>query len=349
MYEKNFAIMFKIIKNNNVKNLTFYLREKSMKIKQLFIIDPFENLHIEKDTSTLLMNESIKRNHEVYSCTEYDISIENRDVRCKACKYISSITSLKDTKNLKKSLYNLEFFDIIHIRKDPPFNESYISLLLLLKNLQFPLLINRPDTLLKYNEKVSIFLFPDFITDSLVSSSFSEIEQFIKKVGGKAVLKPLFSCSGKGVELLNIEHQSYKDLIIKATENQTQKVIIQRFLENIKEGETRVFMLEDTPLAVIKKIPANDTFKANFDFGATGIPYDLNKQERLVCERVGQFCKEEGIILSALDIIDSNISEINFTSPGLLVESNDVYQAHYEKKVLDCIIKKVMEKNYKRC
>ncbi|MEA1927388.1 MAG: glutathione synthase, partial [Candidatus Auribacterota bacterium] len=36
-------------------------------MKYLFILDPFEKLHLEADTSLLLMNEALRRGREVYS------------------------------------------------------------------------------------------------------------------------------------------------------------------------------------------------------------------------------------------------------------------------------------------
>ena len=114
--------------------------------------------------------------------------------------------------------------------------------------------------------------------------------------------------------------------------------MIQKFISNVYEGETRVFMLEDRPLAVMKKIPQKNNFKANFDFGATGKPYSLNEKELELCMKIGAFFKRHEIVLGALDIIDSKISEINITSPGLLVETNIVNNYSYEKEIVNFLI-----------
>lgn len=316
-----------------------------MTIKQLFIIDPFEKLCIKNDTSILLMNEVLRKNQQVYSCTEYDISIINNKKIALCHKHEKEINEDILNEKLVLNKYDLEEFDFIHIRKDPPFDESYITLVLMLCNMNHPTVVNNPESILKFNEKLFILMFPEFITDTLVSSSLKEIEEFVRKVG-TAVLKPLFKCSGQGIELLKNDDIS-KQIILSTTNNQKNKVMVQRFLPQVKFGETRVFMFEDIPIAVMKKVPKKDSFKANFAFGVQGEKYELNDKDKFLCKQIGTFCKKHGILLSALDIIDSHISEINITSPGLLVESNKINNQRYEQKIIKLLIES-REKYYKR-
>ncbi len=303
--------------------------------KQLYIIDPFEKLQIERDTSVLLINEAVRRGDEVYSTTEYDISRLNGRLICRALRHKTEIDGTTAQASFPAGEFDLEEFALIVVRKDPPFDGSYLTLLLLLLGLRRPLVVNDPVTLLKYNEKLAIFHFPEFITDSLVSSSREEIETFTGSVGGLAVLKPLFSCSGRGVELLDLSAPSFRETVLGSTSGEKEKVIVQRYLPAVKEGEVRVFLLAAKPLAVIKKVPAPGTFKANFDCGAVGLPHRLDGREEELCSRVGEFCRKEGIILSALDIIDGRLSELNITSPGLLVESKAVNGVPYEKEIIE--------------
>ncbi|MDP8214310.1 MAG: hypothetical protein RAO92_07040 [Candidatus Euphemobacter frigidus] len=303
-------------------------------MKQLYILDPFEKLHITSDTSILLMNEALHRGHEVYSCTEFDISRSRASTSCLARHHRNEIGESIRLSSLTETRYNLESFDVILIRKDPPFDESYLILLLLLVDIRGPRIINKPLSLLRYNEKLSIFLFPEFITETIVTSSLSRIIRFVTEVGGTVVLKPLYSCSGKDVELLLATDPGLKEIILSATGNETRKIMIQRYLPEVTAGETRIFMLGDSPLAVMKKIPAPGSFKANFDFGAHGAPHILTEKEGEISRAVGAFCSEEDIVLSALDIIAGHLSEFNITSPGLLAESNQVDNVHYEEPII---------------
>jgi len=303
-------------------------------MKYLFILDPFERLHLEADSSLLLMNEALSRDCEVYSSTEFDISRNNRSLFCRVRRHENKLTPDIIEEEPVYNDFDMETFDLIMIRKDPPFDSSYLTLLLLLLDLRRPWIINNPLSVLRYNEKLAIFLFPEFITETIVTSSLPRITRFIDEVGGAAVLKPLFSCSGRGVLLLRNSDPSLEAAIISATDGGTEKVMVQRYLSEVTAGETRVFLLEDRPLAVMKKVPADGSFKANFDFGARGGPHTLTENESEICRVVGAFCKIEGIILSALDIIGGQLSEFNITSPGLLSESNLVDGVRYEEEII---------------
>lgn len=306
-------------------------------MRYLFILDPFEKLHLEVDSSLLLMNEALHRGEEVYSCTEFDITRNNRSLFCRVRRHEENLTlDIIGEKPVYRD-FDLESFDLIVIRKDPPFDSSYLTLLLLLLDLRRPWIINNPLSVLRYNEKLAIFLFPEYITETIVTSSLPRIARFIDEVGGTAVLKPLFSCSGKGVLLLRNSDPSLEAAIVSATGGGTEKVMVQRYLSEVTAGETRVFLMEDRPLAVFKKVPVEGSFKANFDFGARGVPHSLTASESKICQIVGAFCKDEGIILSALDIIGGHLSELNITSPGLLAESNQVDGARYEEEIIQFV------------
>ena len=90
-------------------------------MKFLFILDPFEKLHLEADTSLLLMNEALRRGCEVCSCTEFDIFRNNRGVYGLIRLHMKEITPeiVGEKPSVRET--NLEDFDIIMIRKDPPF------------------------------------------------------------------------------------------------------------------------------------------------------------------------------------------------------------------------------------
>ncbi|MFC1705773.1 hypothetical protein ACFL59_03000 [Planctomycetota bacterium] len=311
------------------------------KLRQLFILDPHESIHFDRDTSILLMDEAIRQGHSVWSCTEYEIWQRSRRKLCRARRHQALLTPESLRHEPEPPQLELRSFDVVHIRKDPPFDQSYVALLLLLQDLEGPLVVNNPTALLKYNEKTTILRFPDLVTDTLVASSLTEIESFVVDVGGQAVLKPLFSCSGRGVELLDSSEPSLRTTILSATADQKRKVMVQRFLPQVRDGETRIFMLDDRPLGVMKKVPREGSFKANFDFGARGVPYELNAEDRKLCDKVGTFCKGEGILLSALDVIDGHLSEINVTSPGLLVETNEVCNRRHEGAVIELLTRRL--------
>jgi len=303
-------------------------------LKSLWILDPFDRLRIEADTSVLLMNEALRQGWEVHSAPDFDLYRDNRGPGARARRHEHPITpGIREEPGETEDL-DLESFDLVMIRKDPPFDETYLSLLLLLDGLRRPLVVNNPGALLRRNEKLSILLFPEYVADTLVTASPGRIRDFVRSQGGAGVLKPLFSCSGKGVHLLDEGDDKFDEIVAASTRGGTRTVMVQPYLEAVRKGETRVFLLEDKILSVMKKIPAAGSFKANFDFGARGEPHELTGREREICFRVGKFCRREGICLAALDLIGGFLSEVNVTSPGLLVESNRVNSSRCEREAI---------------
>ena len=78
------------------------------RMKQLFVMDPFAKLHIEVDTSVLIINEAVRRGHEVYSCTEHGISQQGEKKRCRALRHEEEITPSFSPEGLEPRRYDLE-------------------------------------------------------------------------------------------------------------------------------------------------------------------------------------------------------------------------------------------------
>jgi len=110
---------------------------------------------------------------------------------------------------------------------------------------------------------------------------------------------------------------------------------LQEFLEEIYQGETRVFLLGGTPLAWFRKLPAGGSFKADYERGAIGVPYEPSREDLAVVEAVAPYLRARGLHLVALDIIAGRLSDFNITSPGLLVETNEICGLRTERAVVE--------------
>ena len=74
---------------------------------------------------------------------------------------------------------DLEVFDAVFIRQDPPFNLQYISNTYLLDHLKNPLIINNPQEIRNYPEKHIMMNFPELTPPTLTSSEPDSIINFI--------------------------------------------------------------------------------------------------------------------------------------------------------------------------
>jgi glutathione synthase len=214
---------------------------------------------------------------------------------------------------------------------DPPFDLNYYFSTLFLDAARRPLVANYPPSLRSYNEKLAILLFPDLIAPTLISSDIDQIRAFVGQQG-RAVLKPLDSCSGRGVLKLSPKDT---EVIAEATQQGQKPVMVQRFLEEVHAGETRLTLLGGEPLGWMKKIPRSDSFLANFDLGATGHPHEPSEAELNCAQRLKPFMQENRLYFTAIDIIGGNISEINLTSPGLVRQTNEAMGEKLEVRMQD--------------
>ena len=91
----------------------------------LFVMDPIESINIKKDTTFVIMLEAQKRGHEVSYCELKNLFIQDGMGHTE-----STNVKLKRADNYftagKISVQMLDDFDVIWMRKDPPFNMDYI-------------------------------------------------------------------------------------------------------------------------------------------------------------------------------------------------------------------------------
>ena len=308
----------------------------------LFIIDPIENLHPQLDSSLRMMFALWERKHKIYICTNQELYLETqekKDLKQQTVfrRALCSELSFKNGSNYEMPLisiqesrsHDLEFFHGIHMRKDPPFDMNYVASTWLLDNLSKKTKIyNRPDALRNANEKLLITFFPDSIAPLLVTSKPHKIFEFIRSQK-EVVLKPLDLFGGRGV--IRIASQDYDDhSLLQLLQNtmrdeqgQTSLRLVQPFNKSIAEGEIRVFTAFGEPLAWCLKKPQHGEFLANTRAGATLHPMTPTQQLLERVTNIAQKLQESGIQLVGFDIIGDLVSEINITSPRMLIAPGD--------------------------
>ena len=150
-------------------------------MKLAVIMDPISGITPEKDGTLDLLLEAQSRSYEI-------TYLEQKDLKIIDGKAIGSGQKLKVKDNPIEwfsleddTAKELSYFDIILMRKDPPFNKEYIytTYILDLASSSGTLVVNRPDALRNFNEKVSISLFPNLTPKTLISSSEKELRSFI--------------------------------------------------------------------------------------------------------------------------------------------------------------------------
>ena len=135
----------------------------------LFISDNPKSFDLSKDTTFQLLQSSNKKGFNNYYLQEGSIVLH----KDKIFGIVSKMNILENDDEWfeleNTSLQDLNFFDCVMIRKDPPFDLNYYYLTLILDKLSTRV-INSGNILRNFNEKISIFNFKEYITDTIVTS-----------------------------------------------------------------------------------------------------------------------------------------------------------------------------------
>ena len=130
------------------------------------------------------------------------------------------------------------------------------------------------------------------------------------------------------------------------TKNQTQLIMVQKYIEKARFGDKRVMFLGDEVLDVcIQKLPSNNDFKFNEHCDSNIVKAELSKSEKEKFAPVAHELNKLGLPLVGLDVIDEKIIEINVTSPCYFIkETNYHHGVQLEKKITDYILSRLCVK-----
>lgn len=314
----------------------FIVSAMKRSLKILPILDPYPGYNFRKDTTHLLLLQFAQKGHQIFYADPASLYFDKTaQVAARRCKIHPEepYFSFEEAQTVP-----LTDFDLILMRKDPPVDASYLHAAQILATVEAKIwIINRPASLIQYNEKLITLLFPDLIPRTLVTSDGEKIARFIREVGGTAILKQLDSYASLGIHKIGPDLEEIP--LPTMTDGGRIPLMVQECLQ-IERGEKRVFLIEGEPLGSLLRLPPTGGFLTSPDRGGVLQKTELTPHEREICTRLKPFLQQNGIFFAGIDVIQEKLTEINITSPGLLWELNEVDQTHYEERIVDQIEKK---------
>ncbi|MCQ2738783.1 MAG: hypothetical protein MJ237_00995 [bacterium] len=307
--------------------------------KILFVIDKLELKYFEFNklvTNFWLIKELLERRCEVYITTIPQLHLVGN------CAYAKCYETFENEDNIfYKNIVNdkkIDDFELVIFRPDPPVDTNYINATYIFDFVHTKV-INSPKAIRSFNEKLHSLMFAEYMTPNIVSSSMQDIETFLKE-HKQIVLKPLNQCFGNGVMYLYDGDPNTHTIINTVTANETTLSMVQKYIPEVKQGDTRVLTLKDKVLPYcIKKMPGDDDFKFNNHCDNYIVKSDMTAQDLKYFTPIAQKLNEIGIEMAGLDVINKNIIEINITSPCYFIkEINNLYNIHLEKDITDSIL-----------
>ncbi|HEY3327920.1 MAG TPA: glutathione synthase [Novimethylophilus sp.] len=290
-------------------------------MKIALILDPLDELKPYKDSSIAIMREAARRGHVLFVLEQSDIRLREHGIRLNAQRLkFRDGAPWYEAEN--KQEYAAEDFDAILMRKDPPFDMEYVysTYLLELAEQQGALVLNRPQAIRDFNEKLSVARFPQFAPPFLVTRQMALIREFLAE-HGDIVVKPLDGMGGSGIFRLHREDHNIGVILETITHYERRTVMAQRYLPAIRQGDKRILLIDGVPLPyALARIPQQGETRGNLAAGGTGVAQPLSVRDREIAETVGNELRKLGLFLVGLDVIGDYLTEINVTSPTCMVE-----------------------------
>jgi len=311
-------------------------------MKFLFQMDDPKKINISEDSTYMIIKESLNRGIE---CFYNDPNWVYADINHKN-KIKSHIFKLflKDNGTLTYDIKNkinvdLENFNAIFIRQDPPYDMKYISNTYLLEKLKKPMVINNPSELRNFPEKHIMMNFPDLTPSTIISSDVEVLIKFIEK-NNEVILKPAYGNGGLGIVKVDASKKNIKNFLSKyINQFSNNPIIAQRFLKNYIKGDKRVILINGTVKGSVLRVPKKNSIKSNFHAGGSAVKTSLNKKEKLICQKIKNFLIKKRLYFVGIDIIDGFLTEINITSPTGIQEINRLDGVNIEKSIIDFVLK----------
>lgn len=316
----------------------------------LFVIDRIELKYFEFNdlvTNFWIIKSFLQRGHSV-SISTIDMLKLKSSKACTSC--YKSYLDGEEIRYDKNSLYEskIEDFQLVMFRPDPPVDLDYINATYIFdfvdRNKTF--IMNDTTAVRNFNEKLHAVLFNDLMPENIITSSKSDIMEFLAE-NEEIILKPLNQCFGGGVMYLKRGDKNTAVIINSMTNEGKQLIMVQKYIPKAVYGDKRVLILGEEILPYcVQKVPSNDDFKF-CDHSDDNIKKAvLSPDERESFLYVAKKLNDMGIFMAGLDVIDGKIIEVNVTSPCYFIrEINNHFGCHIEDTIADYIINKVKSVN----
>ena len=295
----------------------------------VFFIDALTKINVKKDSSLFLALTLKQEEDSIFILLEEDFYISNAKALSMECyDFSGEITEdfyVEKFKLKNKRYITLDESVIFHMRIDPPYDSRYQRYLWMQRFCESTgvIFLNNPLGIMKYNEKLCAYARPSSL-ESFVGESIKGAKDFcedLKTKGHKEViLKPLDLFQGIGVEKCSIE--KWETEFLRKCKDFNGPIIIQPFDKSVEKGEIRTTFFNAKEIGTMIKVPRKGDYLSNIAQGASFYNYLLEDDLRVECKKICDLLFKDGVYWIAFDILGKNISEVNITCPGLLLETS---------------------------
>ncbi len=301
-----------------------------------FVMDPVEREPMAASTTIVLMREAQDRGHRVLYVDPADLCVDNGRVRAEAAPITLDLASEAPVHRGEARTYDFDQeIDVAFQRKDPPVDRDYIVATQILDVCQKTLVLNRPSSVIAFNEKLLAVRFADLMPETRVTRHIRELREFMQAHGGQMIVKPLDGKGGEGIFHVVEDDRNLTSILEQSTQFGKRSVMAQQYLPAVRKGDKRILLLDGEPIGAVLRVPAAHESRANLHVGGTPAQAPLDEKDRQIIARVGPFARDHGLFFVGIDVIGGYLTEINVTSPTGVQEINALENARLEAMVMD--------------
>jgi len=96
--------------------------------------------------------------------------------------------------------------------------------------------------------------------------------------------------------------------------------MVQRYEAAVRVGDKRIILVDGVARGAVNRVPAAGEARSNMHVGGRPERSALTRREHEICEVIGPYLRDHGLIFTGIDVIGDYLTEINVTSPTGLQE-----------------------------
>jgi glutathione synthase len=301
-----------------------------------FVMDPVESIDIGGDTTFVLMLEAQRRGHRVLYLDPGQLGVEEgRPVaRARPLTLRRELGRHAELGPPQRIVLD-DDVELVWQRKDPPVDAEYVTTTQILGLCRRALVLNRPAGILAANEKLYACGFPDLMAETLVARDIPQLVDFMAKLGGEMIVKPLDGKGGEGIFHLRHDDRNLFSILEQSTAFETRRVMAQRYLPDVRRGDKRILLVDGEPIGALLRVPADKETRSNLHVGGRPEGTQLDEDDLRIVEQLAPSLREDGLFFVGIDVIGGMLTEVNVTSPTGVQEVNALEDRRLEERILD--------------
>jgi glutathione synthase len=315
-----------------------------IRARVIVVMDPIASIKPAKDTTLAMMLSAQRHGWELWYAEQRDLWLSD-GVAFGRLRPVQVRDDLQDWFTFGDvQIAKLADFDVLLMRKDPPFDMEYIYTTYILERAELHglLVLNRPQGLRDMNEKVFTAWFAQCCAPTHITRDMPDMHAFLHE-HLRIVCKPLDGMGGKSIFVVDRGDKNANVIFETLTQYGTRYAIVQKYLpEIVATGDSRILVIDGEPAPyALARIPSAQDNRGNLAAGARGEGRELNDRDRWLVGQIGPTLRERGMLFVGLDVIGGFVTEINVTSPTGVRELDKQFKTDIAGLFMDAIAKRL--------